>query len=161
MCSSKFHKINRKTPVPESQPVNLLKNKLWHRCFSVNFAIFLRAPFRPEQLWWLLLERAVQKTIKLLYSNASDTYENCETIVFEITHQCFLRRPKLQPTCLKTFFLSRKRLFWSISIKYVLVILNFDLPFLITNFEGRLFYSTPGEFHNRIMRVISLIDSGY
>ena len=147
--------------MPESQPVNLLKNKLWHRCFSVNFAIFLRAPFRPEQLWWLLLERAVQKTIKLLYSNASDTYENCETIVFEITHQCFLRRPKLQPTCVKTFFLSRKRLFWSIFVKYVLVILNFDLPFLITNFKGRLFYSTPGEFHNRIMRVISLIDSGH
>ena len=28
---------------------------LWHRCFPVNFAEFLRTPFYTEQLWWLLL----------------------------------------------------------------------------------------------------------
>ena len=33
----------------------LLKKKLWHRCFPVNFAKFLRAPFITEHLWWLLL----------------------------------------------------------------------------------------------------------
>ena len=27
------------------RPATLLKNRLWHRCFHVNFAIFLRAPF--------------------------------------------------------------------------------------------------------------------
>ena len=33
----------------------LLKNKLWHRCFPVNFAKFLRTPFLTEHLWLLLL----------------------------------------------------------------------------------------------------------
>ena len=27
------------------RPATLLKKRLWHRCFSVNFAKFLRAPF--------------------------------------------------------------------------------------------------------------------
>ena len=33
----------------------LLKKRLLHRCFSVNFAKFLRTPFLIEHLWWLLL----------------------------------------------------------------------------------------------------------
>ena len=33
----------------------LLKKRLWHRCFPVNFAKFLRTPFLIEHLWWLLL----------------------------------------------------------------------------------------------------------
>ena len=32
-----------------------LKEKLWHRCFHMNFAKFLRTPFLAEHLWWLLL----------------------------------------------------------------------------------------------------------
>ena len=32
---------------------------LWRRCFPVNFAKFLRAPFLTEHLWWLLLETNV------------------------------------------------------------------------------------------------------
>ena len=32
-----------------------LKKRLWHRCFSVNFAKFLRTPFFREHLRWLLL----------------------------------------------------------------------------------------------------------
>ena len=34
----------------------LLKKRLWHRCFSVNFVKFLRTPFCIEHLWWLLLK---------------------------------------------------------------------------------------------------------
>ena len=37
------------------RPVTLLKKRLWHRCFPVNFAKFLRTPFLAEHLWWLLL----------------------------------------------------------------------------------------------------------
>ena len=37
------------------QPVTLLKKRLWHRCFPVNCAKFLRTPFLTEHLWWLLL----------------------------------------------------------------------------------------------------------
>ena len=36
-----FARIHRKTPVPEP----LLKKRLWRRCFSVNFAKFLRHLF--------------------------------------------------------------------------------------------------------------------
>ena len=37
------------------RPVTLLKRRLWHRCFPVNFMEFLRTPFFTEHLWWLLL----------------------------------------------------------------------------------------------------------
>ena len=37
------------------RPATLLKKRLWHSCFIVNFAKFLRTPFLPEHLWWLLL----------------------------------------------------------------------------------------------------------
>ena len=33
----------------------LLKKRLWHKCFPVNFVKFLRAP-SIEHLWWLLLK---------------------------------------------------------------------------------------------------------
>ena len=37
-------------------PPTLLKKKLWHRCFPVNFVKFLRTPFHIEHLLWLLLK---------------------------------------------------------------------------------------------------------
>ena len=34
----------------------LLTKRLWHRCFLVNFAQFLRPPFlHTEHVWWLFL----------------------------------------------------------------------------------------------------------
>ena len=33
----------------------LLKERLWHSCFPVNFAKFVRTPFLTEHLRWLLL----------------------------------------------------------------------------------------------------------
>ena len=33
----------------------ILKKRLWHRCFLVNFVKSLRTPFFIEHLWWLLL----------------------------------------------------------------------------------------------------------
>ena len=33
----------------------LLKKRLWHKCFPVNFGKFRRTPFFKEHLWWLLL----------------------------------------------------------------------------------------------------------
>ena len=38
------------------RPATLSKKRLWHRCFPVNFAKFLRTPFFTEHLRWLLLE---------------------------------------------------------------------------------------------------------
>ena len=37
------------------RPATLLKRRLWHRCFPVNFAKFLKTPFLKEHLQWLLL----------------------------------------------------------------------------------------------------------
>ena len=37
------------------RPATLLTKKPWHRCFSVNFATFLRTPIFLEHLRWLLL----------------------------------------------------------------------------------------------------------
>ena len=34
---------------------NFIKKRLWHRCFPVNFAKFLRISFFKEHLWRLLL----------------------------------------------------------------------------------------------------------
>ena len=33
------------------RPATLLKKRLWHRCFPVNFVKFLRTPFLTEHLW--------------------------------------------------------------------------------------------------------------
>ena len=33
----------------------ILKKRLWHSCFPVNFEKFLRTPFFTEHLWWLLI----------------------------------------------------------------------------------------------------------
>ena len=35
------------------RPPTLLKNRLWHSCFSVNFVKFLRVSFLTEHFWWL------------------------------------------------------------------------------------------------------------
>ena len=37
------------------RPATLLKKRLWHRCFHVNFAKCLRTLFATEHLQWLLL----------------------------------------------------------------------------------------------------------
>ena len=36
------------------RPATLLKKRLWHRCFLVNFVKFLRTPFYAEHLWCVL-----------------------------------------------------------------------------------------------------------
>ena len=41
----------------------LLKKKLWHRCFPVNFATFSRTPTFKEHLRWLLLTKLSFQTI--------------------------------------------------------------------------------------------------
>ena len=50
LCQSLF--LNK---VAGLKPVTLLKKRLWHRCFLVNFTKFLRKLFFKEHLRWLLL----------------------------------------------------------------------------------------------------------
>ena len=49
MCQSLFNKVAGETIA------TLLKKRHWHRCFPVNFAKFLGAPFFKEHLWLLSL----------------------------------------------------------------------------------------------------------
>ena len=55
-----FHKIHRKTPVPESG------TGVWHRCFPVNFVKSLRTPFFTEHLW-MTASISTEILYKLLY----------------------------------------------------------------------------------------------
>ena len=54
-CPKKFRKINKKILVPELKACNFIKKETLTRCFSVNFAKFLRTPFFIEHIRWLLL----------------------------------------------------------------------------------------------------------
>ena len=48
LCQSLF--FNK---VAGLMPATLLKKRLWHKCFPVNFAKFLRISFLTEHLRWL------------------------------------------------------------------------------------------------------------
>ena len=50
LCQSLF--FNK---VAGLRSATVFKKRLWHMCFPVNFAKFLRTLFFIEHLWWLLL----------------------------------------------------------------------------------------------------------
>ena len=52
-----FAKFTRKHMFRSIRPTTLLKKRLQHICFPVNFSRFLRAPFFIELLQWLFLKR--------------------------------------------------------------------------------------------------------
>ena len=53
----------------------LLKRRLWHRCFPVNFAKFLRTSFFTEHLWWLLLKRDTIINFNNLRKHRNENYK--------------------------------------------------------------------------------------
>ena len=59
LCQSLF--LNK---VADIWPATLFKKRLWHRCFHVNFAKFLRSPFFKKHLRWLLLFIVPAKILK-------------------------------------------------------------------------------------------------
>ena len=65
------------------RPATLLKKRLWHRCFPVNFAKFLSGPFLTEHLWWLLLT-SEKKLFYLFNTDVNSTSNHWDTsfIVF-------------------------------------------------------------------------------
>ena len=71
LCQSLF--FNKLTGL---RTTTLLKKRLWHRCFPVNFAKFLRTPFLAEHLQWLLLNGEIPQfkfPINLIYRS----YHRC------------------------------------------------------------------------------------
>ena len=63
-------------------PATLLKKRLWHRCFPVNFAKFLKTPFFTEHLWWLLLKHYL-----VLLSDNSFQAIFIQTFIWELLKQ--------------------------------------------------------------------------
>ena len=59
MCQGLF--FNK---VPGLRPAIVFKKSLWHRCFPVSFAKFLRTPFFAEHLRWLLLYKSGMKYVR-------------------------------------------------------------------------------------------------
>ena len=58
---------SQENPCVGLRPGTLLKKRLWHRCFPVNFAKFLKAPFIIERLWWLHSPSGVNQILKKNY----------------------------------------------------------------------------------------------
>ena len=102
ICSKKFGKIHRKTPVPESlflikfAASTLLKKRLQHRCFSVNLAKFLRTPFLRSSSGRLLLFIVIPKEKYLVAHSISSRHllqvtslqGNLPQNILEVTHVC-------------------------------------------------------------------------
>ena len=88
-CSYRFRKITQHlcyslifNKVADLRSATLLRKKLWHRCFPVNFAKFTKMPFLRKHLWWLLLTsvlasfhplklRVINKTQKMFQKQSS------------------------------------------------------------------------------------------
>ena len=62
-----FKKFTEKRLCQSLLPSTLLKKRLQHRCFPVNFVKFLRTAFFIEHLWWLLLELGGLEKKELCY----------------------------------------------------------------------------------------------
>ena len=57
-----------------------LQQRIWHRCFYVNFMRFLRTPFFKEHLWWLLLSESFgQKSLEtgIDFRNVRSSHPRC------------------------------------------------------------------------------------
>ena len=66
-----------------NKSLTLLKKRLWHKCFPVNFTKFLRTPFLTEDLRWQLLDRVVSEdTFSIAYCpDKIETQRMCDETV--------------------------------------------------------------------------------
>ena len=70
------------------RPATLLKKRLWHRCFPVDFVKFLRllrTPFSQNTSWWLLLNQVA--SLKSL----GFTWERIANLTGSFCWGCFMR----------------------------------------------------------------------
>ena len=85
--SSQGNTCSRVSFLIKLQACALLKQRLWHRCFPVNFAKFLRTPFLTEYFRWpllfciLILKKCISRTYIMpymyVYNCISRNYGNC------------------------------------------------------------------------------------
>ena len=53
------------------RPATIIKKRLWHRCFSVNFVTFLRTPILTKICERLLLKTILHKIYKISSTNTA------------------------------------------------------------------------------------------
>ena len=82
---SQSHFFNKARP----QPAFLLKKRLWHRCFSVKFAKFLKAPFLQNTSKRLFLQ--IHGTLHSTYLLNDKDYNTCFLIIwFDVLFVSFI-----------------------------------------------------------------------
>ena len=81
-----------------NRPATLLKRRLWHRCFSVNFANFSRTPFLQDTSGWRFLtkismrnfwEAPIYEVFRLLSAPAILLFSSGRPVVLVFTHLTF------------------------------------------------------------------------
>ena len=80
MCQSLF--LNN---VWGLRPAILLKKRLWHRCFPINFMKFLKTPFFAEHLWANASRLNIH--IKIIQYWSGVTY--CTKVYINLCHVIF------------------------------------------------------------------------
>ena len=74
--------------VADLRPSSLLKKRLWHMCFPVNFAKFPRIPILTEYLRWLLLNIVFVYLYTVLF-----VYQSFLLVSIRFTFQCLRKIP--------------------------------------------------------------------
>ena len=83
------------------QPATLLKNRVWHKCFSVNFAKFLRTPFLTKHLPWLLFSETQVNFCMDRYIDLKSVplFFECNAVFFETGMNEIVTKKKLHRRC--------------------------------------------------------------
>ena len=97
-CSLKkaFLEISRNSQENVCARVSFLKKRLWHRCFPVNFATFLRTFFLTEHLRWLLLTCQSEST---LYSFRTSCLKQAQYLKFKLSKTSWKYNRSNIPLC--------------------------------------------------------------
>ena len=79
------------------RPATLLKKSLWHRCFPVNFAKYLRTPFLQNTSNGCFCKNTTQRRIKKLWLRClrSLTTWQTETNVYLYCNDFSIVKPKM------------------------------------------------------------------
>ena len=72
----------KQPPEAATRPANLLKKRPWHRCFPMNFAKFLRAPFLQKTSERLLRNKNSSKCYTTLRRNMG--IKTCCTLTWKV-----------------------------------------------------------------------------
>ena len=106
-----------------------LKKNLWHRCFPVSFAKFLKTPFSTEYLRWQLLN-IIMKILWLQYGYLLRSFSNTFRIVrYQIVYASSFSKKKRPFSVSRIEFFSEKNN--ELEFNAVSVCVNFQRRFFL------------------------------